>query len=160
MTARRRTGSLAGGVAATTKRLELSKAQWRTLFAVWLTYGAFYLCRVNIGPARTEIEKSFAIDPLEMGLVLGALKIGYAIGQLVNGQLAERFGPKRILLVGMFGSVTACLLFASAGTLASALPSLAGPVNAVVHVVSPHASLGPVAALLLVVWFMNGWFQA
>jgi sugar phosphate permease len=153
-------GSLANGVAPGAQRLQLSKAQWRTLFGVWLTYGAFYLCRVNIGPARTEIEKSFAIDPLEMGLVLGALKIGYAIGQLVNGQLAERFGPRRILLVGMFGSVTACLLFASAGTLTWALPPLAGPVNAIVHLVSPHASLRPVAALLLVVWFLNGWFQA
>ena len=140
--------------------MKLSKAQWRTLFVVWLTYGAFYLCRVNIGPARTEIERTFSIDPLEMGLVLGALKIGYAIGQLVNGQLAERFGPKRILLVGMFGSVTACLLFASAGKLVTVLPSLAAPVNAVVQVFSPGAVLGPAAALLLVIWFANGYFQA
>ncbi|MBX3206618.1 MAG: MFS transporter [Labilithrix sp.] len=140
--------------------MNLSKAQWRTLFVVWLTYGAFYLCRVNIGPARVEIEKTFAIDPLEMGLVLGALKIGYAIGQLVNGQLAERLGPKRILLAGIFGSVSACLLFASAGKLVAVLPSIAGPVNAVVHVVSPGAALGPAAALLLVIWFANGLFQA
>ncbi|OJY20542.1 MAG: hypothetical protein BGO98_04425 [Myxococcales bacterium 68-20] len=140
--------------------MNLSKAQWRTLFVVWLTYGAFYLCRVNIGPARVEIEKSFAIDPLEMGLVLGALKIGYAIGQLVNGQLAERFGPKRILLTGIFGSVTACMLFASAGKLVSVLPSIAGPVNAVVQIVSPGSKLGPAAALLLVIWFANGCFQA
>ncbi|HVJ93944.1 MAG TPA: hypothetical protein VM580_29345, partial [Labilithrix sp.] len=62
--------------------MNLSKAQCRTLSVVWLTYGAFYLCRVNIGPARVEIEKNFALDALEMGLVLGALKIGYAIGQL------------------------------------------------------------------------------
>ena len=41
-------------------KLSLSGAQWRTLFVVWITYGAFYLCRVNIGPARTEIEKTFA----------------------------------------------------------------------------------------------------
>jgi len=140
--------------------VKLSKAQWQTLFVVWLTYGAFYLCRVNIGPARVEIEKTFAIDPLEMGLVLGGLKIGYAIGQLVNGQLAERFGPKRILLTGMFGSVTACLLFASAGKLVHVLPSLATPVNAVVHVFAPSATLGPAAALLLVIWFANGYFQA
>lgn len=140
--------------------MNLSKAQWRTLFVVWLTYGAFYVCRVNIGPARVEIERTFAIDPLEMGLVLGALKIGYAIGQLVNGQLAERFGPKRILLTGIFGSVTASLAFAAAPKLVHILPSLATPVNAVVRVVSPTASLGPAAALLLVIWFANGWFQA
>lgn len=140
--------------------MKLSKAQSRTLFTVWLTYGAFYLCRVNIGPARVEIEKTFSIDPLEMGLVLGALKIGYAIGQLVNGQLAERFGPRRILLAGTFGSVTACLLFACAPKLVAALPSLAAPVNTIVHIVSPGAALGPAAALLVVIWFANGCFQA
>jgi OPA family glycerol-3-phosphate transporter-like MFS transporter len=140
--------------------VKLSRAQWRTLFVVWLTYGAFYLCRVNIGPARVEVERAFTIDPLEMGLVLGALKIGYAIGQLVNGQLAERFGPKRILLAGLFGSVTACCAFAAAGRLVNILPSLATPVNAIVHIVSPSAKLGPAAALLLLIWFANGLFQA
>ncbi len=146
------------------RSLDLTKAQWRTLFVVWITYGAFYLCRVNIGPARTEIEKAFSIDTLEMGFVLGALKVGYAIGQLVNGQLAERYGPKRILLIGMFGSVAACLLFACAGPIASllgpVLPGFAGGVNTVVRVVAPQATLGPFAALLLVLWFTNGYFQA
>jgi MFS transporter, OPA family, glycerol-3-phosphate transporter len=146
------------------RTLDLSRAQWRTLFVVWLTYGAFYVCRVNIGPARVEIEKAFSIDPLEMGFVLGALKVGYAIGQLVNGQLAERYGPKRILLVGMFGSVTACLLFAAAGPLTAllgpTLPGFAGVVTTAVRVVAPQATLGPTAALLLVLWFTNGYFQA
>ena len=139
--------------------MDLSKAQRRTLFVVWLTYGCFYLCRVNIGPARSEIEKAFSIDTLEMGLVLGALKIGYAIGQLLNGQFAERFGPKRILLNGLFGSVTACLLFASAGGLAARI-DLSAPMNSVVHVVSSGATLNRVAAVLLLVWFANGVLQA
>lgn len=146
------------------RSLDLSRAQWKTLLVVWLTYGAFYVCRVNIGPARVEIEKSFSIDPLEMGFVLGALKVGYAIGQLVNGQLAERYGPKRILLIGMFGSVTACLLFAMASPITSllgpVLPGFASGVTSVVRVVAPQATLGPTAALLLVLWFTNGYFQA
>ncbi|MDB4947184.1 MAG: uncharacterized protein JWP97_6718 [Labilithrix sp.] len=144
--------------------LDLTKAQWRTLFVVWITYGMFYVCRVNIGPARTEIERSLAIDPFQMGFVLGALKVGYAIGQLVNGQLAERFGPKRILLVGIFGSVTACILFASARPIAAllgpSLPGFARAVSSVVRIVSPRAELAPFAALLLVLWFINGYFQA
>jgi sugar phosphate permease len=51
-------------------------------------------------------------------------------------------------------------MFASAGKLVNILPSFAGPVNAVVHVVSPKAALGPAAALLLMIWFANGYFQA
>lgn len=142
----------------------MTRAQKRTLSVVWITYGAFYLCRVNIGPARTEIQKSLAIDALEMGLVLGALKIGYALGQLVNGQLTERFGPRKILLMGMLGSATACLLFTFAanvgGLLGGALPVLAAPIQAAVRVVSPGSKLGPLAALLLFLWFVNGYFQA
>jgi len=146
------------------RSLDLRRSQWHMLVVVWVTYGTFYACRVNIGPARTEIQAAFAIDPLEMGLVLGALKVGYAIGQLVNGQLAERFGPKRILLAGMIGSIAACLLFSQASVLATALgpvlPVVAGGVNAVVRVLSPHSTLGPTAALLLLLWFLNGYFQA
>jgi sugar phosphate permease len=144
--------------------LELTRAQMRTLFVVWVTYGAFYFCRVNIGPARTEIERALSIGTVEMGFVLGSLKIGYAIGQAVNGQLAERFGPKRILLMGMLGSAAACLLFAGAAPVAAALgpvlPSLAGGVSRLVALFSPGASVAPMAALLLVLWFTNGYFQA
>lgn len=144
--------------------MKLTRAQWRTLFVIWLTYGAFYLCRVNIGPARVDIQRAIGVDALEMGFVLGALKIGYAIGQLVNGQLAERFGPRRILLTGLFGSVVACLVFASARSVAGAigpvLPVVASVVGVFVRVFSSNAALGPVAALLVVVWFANGLFQA
>lgn len=139
--------------------MELSKAQKRQLFVVWLTYGCFYFCRVNIGPARTAVQDGFGIDPLEMGLVLGALKIGYAIGQLFSGQFAERYGPKKILLTGLFGSVTACLLFAGVNGVAQSIP-LATPINALVHVVVPRVNLGPAAAVLFVIWFANGMLQA
>lgn len=148
-------------MASEKRGLDLTRAQMRTMILVWLTYGTFYVCRVNIGPARTEIEKSLLIDALEMGLVLGVLKVGYAIGQLVNGQLAERFGPKRILVGGAFGSALMCLLFARAESIASWFgPGFAGTVGSVVHVFSPSASLGSLAALLLVIWFFNGMFQA
>ena len=95
---------------------EFTRPQWRTLVVLWVTYGSFYLCRVNVGPVRTEIEKDLGVGAVEMGVVLGSLKIGYAIGELVNGQLTERFGPKRVLLFGMFGSLVANVLFAFAAS--------------------------------------------
>jgi sugar phosphate permease len=58
---------------------EFSRTQWRTLIILWVTYGSFYLCRVNVGPVRTEIQKDLAIGAVEMGVVLASLKIGYAI---------------------------------------------------------------------------------
>lgn len=144
--------------------MKLSQPQKRTLFVVWITYACFYLCRVPIGPARDAIQKSVGIDPLEMGLVLGSLKIGYAVGQLFTGQLTERFGARRVLVIGMLGSAAACLAFACAPEIAHllgpALPPFASGVTTVVRVFAPHAKLGAVAALLLSLWFANGLFQA
>ena len=142
---------------------EFSRTQWRTLVTLWVTYGSFYLCRVNVGPVRTEIQKDLAIGAVEMGVVLASLKIGYAIGELVNGQLAERFGPKRVLLFGMFGSLFANVLFAFAASfvafpgIAAALPSVA---HFLEHFTPPGSTVAPIAALLSFLAFLNGYFQA
>lgn len=125
-------------------RRSFTRAQWITLFAIWATYASFYFCRVNIGPARSSIERSLSLDPIEVGLVLGSLKIGYAIGQLLGGQAAERFGSKRILMIAMFGSVAMTVSFALAPLLLNAY--------GVTHTY--------LVRTLIALWFCNGVFQA
>ena len=66
--------------------------QATVLWVIWLTYGSFYFCRQNISAAVPGMEAD-GLNKTQIGLILGALKITYAIGQLVNGQLAERFSP-------------------------------------------------------------------
>src|SRR5688572_4067008 len=73
------------------------------LWVIWLTYGSFYFCRQNISAAVPGLRDS-GLNPVEIGWILGALKIAYAVGQLVNGQLAERFPARWLLAVGMLGS--------------------------------------------------------
>ena len=142
---------------------EFTRPQWRTLVVLWVTYGSFYLCRVNVGPVRTEIEKDLGVGAVEMGVVLGSLKIGYAIGELVNGQLTERFGPKRVLLFGMFGSLVANVLFAFAASLL-AFPGMAAVLPPVAqwltHFTPAGSGVAPIAALLALLAFLNGYFQA
>ena len=142
---------------------EFTRPQWRTLVVLWVTYGSFYLCRVNVGPVRTEIQRELAIGAVEMGVVLASLKIGYAIGELVNGQLAERFGPKKVLLFGMFGSLFANVLFAFAASyvafpgIATALPTVA---HFLQHFTPAGSVVAPITALLSFLAFLNGYFQA
>jgi OPA family glycerol-3-phosphate transporter-like MFS transporter len=142
---------------------EFTRPQWRTLVVLWVTYGSFYLCRVNVGPVRTEIEKDLGIGAVEMGVVLGSLKIGYAIGELTVDQLAERFGPKRVLLFGMIGSLFANVLFAFAASLL-AFPGMADVLPPVAHWLTHFTPAGsgvaPIAALLALLAFLNGYFQA
>jgi sugar phosphate permease len=147
-------------------KLALSRDQRRALLVVWATYGTFYFCRVNIGPAVPSIRRALGISALEMGLVLGAIKLGYALGQLVNGQLTERYGARRILAVGMLGSCAVSLLLASIPALAGApvvgagAAALGMSVSAAAHRLGFEVSSSAPLALMLVLAFTNGWFQA
>jgi len=106
--------------------------QRRILWTVWLTYGSFYFCRANISAAVPGIREELGIDPLQMGMILSGLKICYAVGQFINGQLGDRFGAKRMLLIGMVASVVLNFVF----------------------------GFGAAIWFLLFVWAANGYFQS
>src|SRR5438874_9156438 len=80
------------------------------LWVIWLTYGSFYFCRQNISAAVPGLEAE-GLTRTQIGAILGALKITYALGQLVNGQLAERFPARWLLAAGMLGSALLNVVF-------------------------------------------------
>ena len=140
----------------------LAKARRTTLFVLWTTYASFYFCRSNVGPAVTSIRHDLGLTAVEMGFVLGSVKLGYATGQLVNGQLTERFGARRILGIGMVGSAIATLLFAAAPWLAGApvFGTVASGVLGLGHLVGVDSTAGAVLGVMMALAFINGWFQA
>ena len=81
------------------------------LWVLWMTYGSFYFCRTNISVALPGIELEFGFTKADLGWVLASLKVAYAIGQLINGQLAERYSARVLLAVGMFASAGLNVLF-------------------------------------------------
>jgi MFS transporter, OPA family, glycerol-3-phosphate transporter len=94
----------------------LPPGQRRIAWTIWLAYGAFYFCRTNLSAAVPGMQASTSdgglrLDEQQVGLILGALKIAYAVGQLVNGQLAERFSPRLLLAIGMLGSAALNIAF-------------------------------------------------
>lgn len=56
-----------------------------------------YIDRVCISVAKEPIAKSLSFSDKEMGWVLSAFALGYAIFQTPGGLLADRFGPRVIL---------------------------------------------------------------
>src|SRR5688572_18947840 len=80
------------------------------IWVIWMTYGSFYFCRQNISAAVPGLRNE-GLNPTEIGLILGALKIAYAVGQLVNGQLAERISPRVLLAIGMLASAGLNVVF-------------------------------------------------
>src|SRR5947207_2475146 len=91
-----------------------------------------YVQRTAMNGATKEIEKSLGIDSRDLGLVMGAWYLAYALCQLPSGWVADRLGSKPALV-----------LFA---VLWSALTGLAG-------------LAGGLPALLLL-WGLMGGFQA
>jgi len=123
---------------------DVRRWQRRVLATVWITYFVYYLCRYNMPMAKTRLCERFGWDAPSVGIVFTALTVMYAIGQFVNGQLADRFGTRAIASLGVVGSV-AMNLAVFAVTLAAA-PRTAEPARVLV--------------LIAVFWGANGFFQA
>ena len=83
----------------------------RILWTVWLTYFGFYLARVNMSIALPGIMEEYGISKTAMGSVLTALFAFYALGQFINGQLGDKFGPRKLITIGIFASVLLNIMF-------------------------------------------------
>lgn len=114
------------------RQARFDRAQTQVMWVLWLTYGAFYFCRTNLAAAVPGLESELHLTKAEIGGILGALKLTYGVGQLVNGQLAERIGARRLLAVGMLVSAGLNVLF----------------------------GLATGFYFLLFIWACNGYFQA
>ena len=123
---------------------DLRRWQRRVFWSVWVTYFAYYLCRYNMPVVNTRLCASYSWTADQFGIVLSSLTFMYAIGQFVNGQLADRFGTRAIASLGVLGSVVMNL--AVFAVLVSAGAETADP--------------QVVLALLILFWGGNGFLQA
>lgn len=108
------------------------RTQWRILFAVMFCYLFFYTGRQTFGFAIPGIQAEFGLSSATLGWISASMLWAYAIGQAINGNLADKFGGRKIMTSGAVLSVAA---------------------NWVVSFSSGFLSL-------LVPWAINGYFQA
>jgi len=78
--------------------------KWRAFWGVSLTYGIFYLCRLNISVALPEIGREFGSSGALLGGIGSAFFIFYSLGQFINGQLGDRVSPRLLILIGLIVS--------------------------------------------------------
>lgn len=98
-------------ISATLDRLR----RWRIqIFAItWLVYFSLYFTRQAFSAAKVGIlgdPNMAAMTEPVMGVLDATYLTAYAVGQFVWGTLADRFGPRRVVLVGLAVSALAAAL--------------------------------------------------
>lgn len=96
-------------------------ARWRVqIFAItWLAYAAFYFTRKAFSVAKLGIaeDPTFMLDKMAMANLDAIYLAAYALGQFTWGMLADRFGPRVVVLGGLLISAAAALVMGSYATL-------------------------------------------
>jgi MFS transporter, ACS family, glucarate transporter len=113
----------------------------RFLLAFWLFVlsGVAFLDRTNISIAGIQISKEYGLGNQRLGWIFSAFLIGYAGFQLPAGWLAARFGPRRVLTLGV-------LWWGVATALTAMLPS--GISHAVMLLIAIRFALGAGEAVI------------
>ena len=89
------------------KNPKYERWRWQIFGITWLAYGGYYLTRKAFSVAKNELKKPelLGLTKGQMSVMDGSYSIGYAIGQFLWGTLGDRFGTRRIILIGMMASI-------------------------------------------------------
>ncbi len=83
------------------KNLLRGRVRWALIFWMFVMSAIAYLDRVNISIAGSAIARDFHLDNVHLGWVFSSFVLGYALFQAPGGRLADRFGPRRIVALGV-----------------------------------------------------------
>lgn len=106
--------------------------QWKMLFITMFCYLFFYTGRHNFGWAAHALAEDLHISFEKIGWVSFSMLMGYAVGQFINGNLADRFSPRVMIPLGGLLSVLTNVAISFSGSF----------------------------PLILILWTCNGFFQS
>lgn len=77
------------------------RLRWLLIGWMLLVSAVAYLDRVNVSIAGQALQKDHGLSDVQLGWVFSAFLIGYALFQVPGGWLADRFGPRRVISLGV-----------------------------------------------------------
>ena len=94
--------------------------RWRVAGLLLMVITLTFIDRFNMNVAAKYIQQEFSLSNVEIGSLLSAFVLGYAIFQAPGGWLGDRFGARRTLLVAViwWSAFTALTAWAPTGFLA------------------------------------------
>ena len=117
-----------------TRKALTSKGDSRAVtVACWIVYMAAYITRNTYPAAIVHLTGAGLLSQSEAGLISSGYFITYGVGHLINGFLADRISPSKMLTVGICGTVAA---------------------NVAMIFVTPSVPF------MAAVWWLNGWFES
>ncbi|MFI5309953.1 MAG: MFS transporter [Gemmatimonadales bacterium] len=88
---------------------QLSQTQrswrWRIFSVTWLAYAGFYLCRKNLSVTMPLLSADLGYSNLQLANIFFGYSLLYALGQFGFGVLADRFGSRLIVTLGLLVAV-------------------------------------------------------
>lgn len=110
-----------------------SRTRWGLIASAWSVYAVYYLGRVNFSVAVPRLGDEAGLQATEIGTLAAGFFWVYSLSALPVGRLADRYGARLLVGLGLVGS---------------------GIVNVLFVLLSGNF------ALSLVIWSANGVFQA
>jgi MFS family permease len=86
--------------------------RWSTLLMLCGALALHNGLRIGPTPLVDELRIRYGADYTAVGNVIGAYTLAYGVAQLAAGLLTERFGPKRLILVGLALATLGSTVFA------------------------------------------------
>ncbi|HVI31454.1 MFS transporter [Phenylobacterium sp.] len=111
----------------------IGNVRWLMVFLVFAVAAVSYLDRANISIAAPRLKADLGISDVQLGMVFSAFVFGYAFAQPLAGRLADRFGPYRVIAIGIF-------LWSVLTSATALIP--AGYAGALVALIAVRAALG------------------
>lgn len=93
------------------KENEFHPVQLRVFFVMVTLYTFYFTCNNNLGVAASEIQRTFALNNVEFGVLFTIFTLGFGLGQFFSGYLGDRYSPKMLMLVGAIGAACANIGF-------------------------------------------------
>ena len=78
---------------------------------MWITYGAFYLNRLNLPVVFPSLKTELNLTYTQVAFIGSSLMIAYMIAQLPSGLLSDKLGPRKVITIGSLIIVFSNLLF-------------------------------------------------
>lgn len=81
--------------------------RWRMFAITWLAYAGYYLCRKNFSVVIPLMIAQASFTKAELANSVFLYSAAYSMGQFTLGGLADRFGARLVVSIGMLVSIAA-----------------------------------------------------